>query len=158
MRLPFLTRNVPVEVFAKELGRLDALPDIRRDLASEIAGLRLFDEVPQTLRRLRDAGLRIAVCSNLAYEYGARVRELMPDVDAYVFSYEQGVAKPDPAIYAATCAALECAAAEVLFVGDSTRCDLKGPRAFGMRSAWLDREGGMTLLDATREVLDGRSR
>jgi len=153
MRLPFLTRNVPVEVFAEETGMTHVLPDLRRDLAIELTGLRAFDEVPEVLDRLRKAGYRIAVCSNLAYEYGEPLRRLVPNVDAYVFSYEQGVAKPDPKIYKATCEALDVEAQEVLFVGDSVKCDFTGPRAFGMHAKWLDRPRGMTLREALEKVL-----
>lgn len=152
-RLPFLTRNVPVDVFADELGRAHLLPVIRHELAEEVAGLRLFDEVSVTLRKLRTAGTRIAVCSNLAYEYGTAVRRLLPDMDAYLFSYEVGAAKPDPAIYAATCTALGYRPREVLFIGDSKRCDFEGPRAFGMQAGWLHRKSGLTLLDALQGVL-----
>lgn len=152
-RLPFLTRNVPVDVFADELGRTHLLPVIQRELAEEVAGLQLFDEVGVTLRKLRAVGTRIAVCSNLAYEYGGAVRRLLPDLDAYLFSYELGAAKPDPAIYAATCTALGCRPREVLLIGDSRRCDFEGPRAFGMQAGWLDRKNGLTLLDALQGVL-----
>ena len=48
-RLPFLTRDVPVATFAAELGLEHLLPDIEADLAEELAGLRLFAEVPQVL-------------------------------------------------------------------------------------------------------------
>lgn len=152
-RLIFLTRNVPVDVFADELDRTHLLPLIRHELAEEVAGLRLFDEVSVTLRKLRTAGTRIAVCSNLAYEYGVEVHRLLPDLDAYLFSYELGVAKPDPAIYVATCTALGCKPCEVLFIGDSRRCDFEGPRGFGMQAGWLDRKNGLTLLDALQGVL-----
>lgn len=105
------------------------------------------------LGHLRTAGFRIAVCSNLAYEYGEPLRRLVPDLDAYVLSYEQGVAKPDPAIYQGTCEALDVEAHEVLFVGDSMRCDFTGPRAFGMQAKWLDRRSGMTLRECFGGVL-----
>ncbi len=75
-RLPFLTRNVPVDVFAEELGLSHLVPVIRRELDTEIAGLQLFPEVELTLRKLRAAGKRIAVCSNVAREYGQVVRQL----------------------------------------------------------------------------------
>ncbi len=152
-QLPFLTRNVSVEVFADELGQSHLIHVIRRELDEEIAALRLYPEVELTLRNLRASGKRIAVCSNLAYEYGAAVRQLLPGLDAHILSYEVGAAKPQPAIYATVCQALGCAPGEVAFVGDSKRCDFHGPQAFGMRARWLDRRGGQSLLDALKGVL-----
>ena len=145
-RLPFLTRDVPVATFAAELGLVDLLPDIEADLAEELAGLRLFPEVPQVLALARAAGLRLAVCSNLVAEYG-------PAVLGLLLSYAVGLAKPDPAIFQHVCDALSCAPGEVVFVGDSKRCDVDGPRAFGMQARHLDRRAGQSLLDALESVL-----
>ena len=152
-RLPFLTRDVPVATFAAELGLEHLLPDIEADLAEELAGLRLFAEVPQVLALARAAGLRLAVCSNLAAEYGPAVLGLLPDLDAYVLSYAVGLAKPDPAIFQRVCDALGCAPGEVVFVGDSKRCDVNGPRAFGMQARHLDRRAGQSLVDALAGVI-----
>ncbi|MCP4232290.1 MAG: HAD family hydrolase [Aestuariibacter sp.] len=146
-RLPFLTRNVGISVFAEELGLSHMLPVIQQELADEIASLRLFPEVDLTLRKLRATGKRITVCSNLAAEYGATVRQLLPNLDAYVLSYEVGAAKPDPVIYDAVCTSLKCHPRDVLFIGDSKRCDKLGPEDFGMRAKWLDRNSGLTLID-----------
>ncbi|UIF85727.1 HAD family hydrolase [Cupriavidus sp. UYPR2.512] len=143
-----LTRNVPMATLAIELGASDALDALEVDLADELSGLRLFPEVPDVLARARAAGLRMAVCSNLAQEYGPTVRGLLPGFDAYIFSYEVGVAKPHPTMYRIARAELGCAPAEMVFVGDSKRCDLDGPLAFGMQARWLDRRAGRTLLDA----------
>lgn len=152
-RLPFLTRNVPADVFAAELGLAHVMPEFRRELIEELAGLRLFDEVVTALIRLREAGLRVAVCSNLAFEYGPAVQRLLPDLDAYILSFEVGAKKPDRVIYAATCQALGCAPREVVFVGDSKRCDYHGPQAFGMQARWVDRRGGQSLLDALEGIV-----
>ena len=152
-RLPFLTRDVPVATFAAELGLEHLLPDIEADLAEELAGLRLFPEVPQVLEQARAAGLRLAVCSTLAAEYGPAVLGLLPGLDAYVFSYEVGLAKPEPAIFQRVCDALGCAPGEVVFVGDSKRCDVDGPRAFGMQARHLDRRAGQSLLDVLAGVV-----
>ena len=105
------------------------------------------------MQALRAAGKGVAVCSNLAQGYGATVRRLLPGLDAYILSYEVGVAKPDPTIYRIVCDRLNCHPDEVLFVGDSQRCDYHGPLAFGMKAQWLDREGGQTLLEAIKTHL-----
>ena len=152
-RMPFLTRNVSVNEFADELGLSHLLPVIRRELDTEIAGLQLFPEVELVLRKLRAAGKRVAVCSNLAHEYGQVVRQLLPSLEGYVLSYEVGAAKPDPAIYAAVCESLGSRPRDVLFIGDSKRCDVQGPQAFGMQACWLDRLGGQTLMDALKGVV-----
>ena len=152
-RLACLTRNVPMATFAAELGAESSLDIMEADLAEELSGLRLFPEVADVLAKARAAGLRLAVCSNLAYEYGPAVRGLVPELDAYVFSYEVGVAKPHPTMYRLACAELGCAPAETVFVGDSKRCDFDGPQAFGMQARWLDRRGGQSLVDALKGVL-----
>ena len=69
-----------------------------------------------------------------------------------VDSYEVGAAKPDPAIYRAACDALGSRPRDVLFIGDSKRCDLHGPQAFGMQARWLDRKGGQTLPDCLEGI------
>lgn len=146
-RLPFLTRNVGIEVFAEEQGLTHLVPEIRRELALEIATLRLFDDVAATLRGLRERGRTIAICSNLAAEYGPSVRNLLPWADSFILSYEVGAKKPEPAIYGVVCAEIGCKPREVLFIGDSKRADFEGPRAFGMQARLLDRKAGQTLAD-----------
>jgi len=147
-KLPFLTRAVSVDTFAQERGVSHLLPKIRAELNDELQGLALFPEVELILSKLKHAGKRIAVCSNLAAGYGPAVHKLLPGMDAYILSFEAGVAKPDPPIYKLACTALECAPDSVLFVGDSKRCDLYGPRACGLQSRWLNRRGGENLVDA----------
>lgn len=146
-RPPFLTKNVPVDVFAEECGLASTTAMIRRELEVELSALQLFGDVAPTLQALRTSGIRIGICSNLAAEYGSAVRRLLPDMDAYVLSYEVGACKPDPAIYRAVCVALSCEPGEVLFVGDSRRSDVDGPRAYGMQARLINRKVGETLPD-----------
>ncbi|MCW5231672.1 HAD family hydrolase [Verminephrobacter eiseniae] len=148
-----LTRDVPMATLAIESGVGDRLDVMEADLAEELTGLRLFPEVPDTLAKARAAGLRVAVCSNLAHAYGPAVRSLVPGLDAYVLSYEVGVTKPHQTMYRLACAELRCAPADALFVGDSKRCDFEGPKAFGMQARWLDRRGGQSLHDVLAGVI-----
>ncbi|MGY0799607.1 HAD family hydrolase [Lysobacter sp. A286] len=85
------------------------------------------------------------MCSNAAHAYATRLRELLPDLDAYALSCEVGECKPAPAMYHAVIQSLSAQPRHALFIGDSPRADLEGPLAFGMKAA---------LLDRSRESLD----
>ncbi len=152
-RRPFLTRNVTVDVFAHELGLSHLVPVVRSEPAAEIQGLELFTEVGSVFQKLRAAGIPIAVCSNLAFEYGAVVRKLPPKLVAYVLSYEVSAAKPEPEIYAQVCKALARSPREVLLIGDSKRCDFDGLQVFGMQARLVDHASGQTLFDVLGDVL-----
>jgi FMN phosphatase YigB (HAD superfamily) len=56
-------------------------------------------------------------------------------------------------IHATKYQVLCCVSAEVVFVGDSQRCDVDSPHAFGMQARWLDRRGGQTLFDTLAGVV-----
>lgn len=91
------------------------------------------------LRTVRESGLRIGFVSNTLTSPGVMRRrlqefELLPYADVAVFSVEQRVRKPNPAIYRAALDQLGVAAEEVVFVGDRVREDVRGPQALGMRS------------------------
>ena len=152
-RLPFMTRDVPIEVFAEALGLSHLMPIIQHELGEDLKVLQLFEDVDLVLRKLRGAGKKIAVCSNLAQAYGSAVRDLLPGLDGYIFSYEIGAAKPDPAIYRAVCDALGSRPRDVLFIGDSKRCDVHGPQSFGMQARLVDRSSGQTLINALTGVI-----
>jgi HAD superfamily hydrolase (TIGR01509 family) len=129
-------RRMGIALAADELASLEA------DLRAEIASLRLFPDTVPTLLALRERGIKLALCSNLAADYGPPIEALLPlRLDAYIWSFDVGAIKPEPAIYAHACAALGCAPAEVLMVGDTPVADVDGPRALGMSAVLLDRRG-----------------
>ena len=89
--------------------------------------------IAEIWQSLRDSGLLIAVCSNLALPYGAPLLSVLPDApDAVIHSYEVGLVKPDPAIFHVVCDRLGVQPAEILFVGDTQLADIDGPQAIGM--------------------------
>lgn len=136
-----------------------ALAALQADLALELASISAFPDTALALPALRERGLRIALCSNLAAPYGppalARL-PLQPDVCAW--SYAAGAIKPQAAIYTYLCERLDCAPEEVLMIGDTPKADVDGPRAFGMQACLLDRQGrataGATHLTSLMEVGD----
>jgi putative hydrolase of the HAD superfamily len=96
-------------------------------------------EVLATLGRLRDAGYRMGLVSNVSL-----LPELMradlerlglaPLLQATVFSSEVGVRKPDPAIFHEALRRLGTGPAETVFVGDRLLDDVSGAQAVGMRA------------------------
>jgi len=122
-------------------------------LEGHIASIECFPEVEHVLKELRHRHVKIAVCSNLAQPYGAAVRRLLPNLDAYTLSFEVGKTKPDPEIYLNCLSTLGAEAASTCMIGDSPRCDVRGPENIGITSYWLNRDGSSsdgfnTLLDA----------
>jgi HAD superfamily hydrolase (TIGR01493 family) len=148
-----MTSSLQIRELATQLGHGYLAYVLERDLAEEIAQLRLFDDVKSTLRRLRGRGLKLAVCSNLSADYGSSVRRLLPSMDAYLLSCEVGATKPDPVIYQAVCDALACRPQDALFIGDSKRADVEGPTTFGMKAVLLERHRGDTISDALAKCL-----
>jgi putative hydrolase of the HAD superfamily len=118
-----LARELPVHV-----------PDLQ---AALLASLRFtpFPEVPEVLRALRAAGLRLFVVSNwdVSLHEALAATGLAPLLDGALSSAEAGAAKPDPAIFAR---ALQRAGnglepADAVHVGDEP-VDLEGARAAGI--------------------------
>lgn len=102
-----------------------------------------FDDVRPALDRLAAHGPLLAL-SNGNAELGPT--GLAPWFAGSVSARAVGVAKPDPRIFAAGCAALGCRADEVMHIGDDWHADVCGARAAGLHSVWIRRgvgaEGG----------------
>lgn len=124
---------------------------LERDLQAELRSISLFPDVTGSLAALRRAGFKLAVCSNLAQPYAAPIKKLLPELDAYAWSFEIGAIKPDPKIYHEVAAMLQLETREILFVGDSIQSDYLGPQKIGMRSLHLARNGdakaGQSITD-----------
>jgi putative hydrolase of the HAD superfamily len=116
----------------------DALVD--RQYAATLATARLRPDCLDTLRALRARGLRTQIVSNIDDEQlDGLVERLGLDavIDTWTSSESARSCKPDARIYQVALAAAGCAAAEVLFVGDTVDHDIAGPREQGMRTALL---------------------
>lgn len=144
-----LTRDISLPDLVTEMGLSAELPVIEAEAQGDLNGYACYADTLSTLQQLHDAGHRVAVCTNLSPLYGGLVYALLPTrlIEAYVFSYKVGARKPDPVIYQAVCDALQCLPADITFIGDSMKCDVDGPRRFGMQSRHLDRAAGQLLRD-----------
>jgi putative hydrolase of the HAD superfamily len=144
-------------VVQERLGIAVPLPAVEDALLAAIR-FRAYPEVTGALRRLRTAGVRLAVVSNWDVSLHdvlerTRLREL---VDVVVISAELGAAKPDPAIFRAALERLGVTPAEAMHVGDSVEHDVAGARAAGLEAVLVARNGA-EAPDGVRVVasLDG---
>ncbi|MEH1124039.1 HAD family hydrolase [Micromonospora sp. CPCC 206061] len=108
-------------------------PGIKPDLIAALYAVMPDQWVPfidtlPVLRELKSRGVRIVVLSNI----GLDIRPLLDRVgvsgllDGVVLSFEVGLVKPDPAIYARALELLDVPGSQTLMVGDSPRDDVGG--------------------------------
>lgn len=122
------------------------LKDIQCELAEELTNIQPYEDGLLAVEMLQQAGIPVAVCSNLALPYAAVVKSLYPTLDGYGFSFELGSIKPEPKIYQVTCQLVSAStegmfSGQVMMIGDSQRCDRDGPRSVGIQGFHLSREG-----------------
>ena len=97
-----------------------------------------FDDVLPALEHL-GARFRLATLSNGNADL-ARIG-IAHRFEVSLHAASLGFAKPDPRAYDALARALTLEPAQILFVGDEPQADVVGPRAAGMRTAWVNRAG-----------------
>ncbi|QEV16838.1 HAD family hydrolase [Streptomyces alboniger] len=116
---------------------------------------RPYGDAAEVLAGLRDRGVRVAVVSNIGWDLRPVFRAHGFDayVDAYVLSYEHGIQKPDPRLFALACEALGADPRDTLMVGDDRRAD-GGAAALGCALHFVDHLPADRRPDALRPVLD----
>lgn len=116
-----------------------ALLDVMERMMIETGSIALRPGMVDIWAQFRSEGLRLALCSNLSSDYVTALRSALPEPpEVEVLSCKVGAIKPDPAIYAAVLDGLQIEAGRVLFVGDTPRADIEGPRAAGMKAVHVD--------------------
>jgi HAD superfamily hydrolase (TIGR01509 family) len=100
---------------------IDGLPDALYDRLLRPDGWLPYADTAVTLRALREAGVPVAVVSNIGFD----LRPIFDAwgftafVDAFVLSYEVGRCKPDPGIFLRACGLLGVDPERTLMVGDT---------------------------------------
>jgi FMN phosphatase YigB (HAD superfamily) len=87
-----------------------------------------FDDTLPVLRELKSRGVRIVVLSNIGLDIRPHLDRAGVGglLDGVVLSFEVGLVKPDPAIYAHALELLDVPGSQALMVGDSPRDDVGG--------------------------------
>ncbi|WP_299816765.1 haloacid dehalogenase type II [uncultured Jannaschia sp.] len=125
---------------ASDLGGDDALRDRLCALYMDLAA---YEEVPDTLVALKDAGLATGILSNGTPEMlqsAARSAGITRLLD-HVLSVESvGIYKPSFKVYDLVNRAFDCEKDNVLFVS-SNGWDVAAAAGYGFRTAWVNRAG-----------------
>ncbi len=84
-----------------------------------------YADTHSALRAAAGGGLRVGVASNTGWDIRAVLRawDMLDLVDACTLSYECGAVKPQPAFFAAACAALDVPPTQTVIVGDDVTTD-----------------------------------
>ena len=120
-----------------------AEPELRQRLMNLYLELDAFPEVPDTLKRLKSAGLQTAILSNgtpdmlAAAVNNAKIGDLL---DAVLSVEAVGVYKPHPKVYQLAVDRLGGAPGAIAFLS-SNAWDAYAACAFGLRVVWCNRYG-----------------
>jgi putative hydrolase of the HAD superfamily len=133
------------------------------DLADKIADAYIADReetallVPQaaeTLERLRNMGLRLAMITNGAPDMQRPKIEkfkLAKYFDNILIEGEFGCGKPDERVFRHTLKKLNVKPSDAWMVGDDLEFDIAPCRALGIHSLWVDEQGkGLPAKDGAR--------
>jgi len=128
--------------FAMEaLGLAD--PALRERLTKLYLALAPFPDAVDTVRRLRAAGMKMAILSNgspAMLEPVAEAAGLDTLFDAVISVEEAGIYKPHPSVYQLAVDRLGVPAGAIAFLS-SNGWDAYAASAFGMRAVWCNRYG-----------------
>lgn len=102
---------------------------------------RVMPDAHATLRRLQEAGLRLAIVSNAGDDDNVQRlidwAGLRGYFDPIVVSAAVGLRKPNPKIFQTVLAAWGLAPGECVMVGDTLGADILGAQLAGLRHVWL---------------------
>ncbi|MFH8565443.1 HAD family hydrolase [Streptomyces sp. NPDC017988] len=115
---------------------------------------RPYDDAADVLSGLRERGVKVGVVSNIGWDLRPVFRShgLDPYVDMYALSYEHGIQKPDPRLFALALEALGTDPRDALMVGDDRRAD-GGAAGLGCAVHFVDHLPADRRPDALRPVL-----
>lgn len=102
--------------------------------------MEVFDGVPETLRILKERGVRIGIGTNMTTRIQLQkltLLDVLKYVDFFVSSEEAGVDKPAEQFFDYCMVKAKCEKSECMFVGDDFEKDIIGARNAGLRPVWI---------------------
>jgi HAD superfamily hydrolase (TIGR01662 family) len=122
---------------------------------SECHHFTLYEDVPDVLRVIHAAGVKIGLISNTqrSLESFQRHFELEGLFSVALSSADHGYMKPHPSIFEAALTQVGAVPAQSLMVGDSLAHDIEGARQLGMRAVLVSRSGQPVACPADVPVI-----
>ncbi len=111
------------------------------NLGGAYLGRRLYPDVLDTLRWLKDGGYRLGAITNRGYS-GPRFHEELRDLgladffEVVAISCDVGYMKPHPRIFQYALDAMDVEPGAAVMVGDNLRADIEGAKTMGMVAVW----------------------
>jgi putative hydrolase of the HAD superfamily len=115
------------------------LDDFRQNAWTECL---CFPDVDQVLNTLRGRGYQLGIITNgsrASQRAKIQAAKLDSYMDVILVSEEEGIKKPDPAIFLRAAEQLNVAPGACLFIGDHPDLDIMGAQAVGMQAVWVPR-------------------
>jgi putative hydrolase of the HAD superfamily len=105
--------------------------------------IRLFPDVEPTLARLREAGYRLGLITNVTNDPTKDIERVLltEHFDLVIASCLVGFEKPSPRIFEIALEGLSADPSEAVHIGDQYLADVKGAEAAGIKAILLDRYG-----------------
>jgi HAD superfamily hydrolase (TIGR01549 family) len=121
-----------------------------RELEEHLHCLDLVNGAATLLPRLTDAGIKLALVSNLAEPYSRAIRQHGLDelVDVVVYSFEVGSAKPEARIFEIALERLNVKTEDAVMIGDDATNDVEGAESVGITAYRVEpggEDGGASL-------------
>jgi len=140
----FLYFKRAIEIHAGTHRSGDALALGEAYWSTYVDGMEPFDGVTATLERFEEAGVDVAVVTNLTTRIQMeKLRQLGIDrhVDLLLTSEETGRDKPSSVMFTLPLARLDRRPGETIVVGDSVDSDIEGGNAVGLTTVLFNAEG-----------------
>ena len=123
-----------------------AAPSLAREIAEAYAvqqydAVYVFDGALDTLRRLKDHGVRLALVTNGNGEHQRRKIDrfgLASFFDHILIEGEVGLGKPDERVYVCALDRLDSRPSEAWMVGDNLEWEVAAPQRLGITGIWVD--------------------
>jgi putative hydrolase of the HAD superfamily len=121
------------------------------------ASIHPFPGAVETLRRLRECGVRLALITQgrgVDQRRKLTAHALEPLFDTILIEEEFGAGKPDPRVYLHALSQLEATPAQAWMVGDNLEWDVAAPQRLGIFAIWHDFAGAG--LPPASPIIPGR--